>query len=155
MNRVHWLAILLMAMLPLLAHAQVYKWKDKDGAVQYSDLPPPNNIPYEAVDKIKVTPKSATPETAKGGDSQAVRNAAALRRQSDAEQEKRSDERKRNEQQQKQEQCQNAKANYQNFKQGGRIYKMTPEGERHYLGDEDLQKGLEAATKELQEFCTD
>ncbi|MCB5187786.1 DUF4124 domain-containing protein [Methylobacillus caricis] len=155
MTRVHWLAISIIAMLPVLAHAQIYKWKDKDGAIQYSDTPPGNNIPYEAVDKIKVAPKSSTADSSKGADSLAVRNAAALRRQSDAEQERLNDERKRNEQQQKQEQCQNAKANYQNFKQGGRIYKMTPEGERQYLGDEDIQQGLEAATKEMQEFCTE
>lgn len=155
MNKAHGRLVLglllgLMITVPLMAQAQVFKWKEKNGAVQYSDTPPPGNVAYEMVDKAKPAPKPAPPS---GADAQAVRNAAALRRQSDAELERRNEEKAKADLQAKQANCQNAKADYQNYKQGGRIYKMTPEGERQYLGDEDIRKGLESATKQVQQYC--
>lgn len=155
MNKAHgrlvWGLLLgLVIALPLQAQAQVYKWKDKNGAIQYSDTPPAGDVAYEMVDKAKPAPKPAAPAAA---DPQALRNAAALRRQSDAEIEKRNADKTRADIQAKLANCQNAKSEYQNFKQGGRIYKMTPEGERQYLGDEDIKQGLEAATKQVQQYC--
>ncbi|MGY1488233.1 DUF4124 domain-containing protein [Methylobacillus pratensis] len=154
MSKARWLAFVMMMVLPWMAHAQVYKWKDKNGVTLYSDSPPPGDVPYELVDNVRSAPKSAA-APAGNSESQAVRNAAALRRQAEAEQERRNDEKKRAEDEARKTNCQNAKANYQNFKVGGRIYKMTPEGEREYLGDEDIQRGLEEATKEVKQYCSD
>ncbi|MFL9609170.1 DUF4124 domain-containing protein [Methylobacillus sp. Pita2] len=154
MSKARWLAFVMMMVLPWMAHAQVYKWKDKNGVTLYSDSPPPGDVPYELVDNVRSAPKSAV-APAGNGESQAVRNAAALRRQAEAEQERRNDEKKRVEDEARKTNCQNARANYQNFKVGGRIYKMTPEGEREYLGDEDIQRGLEEATKEVKQYCSD
>lgn len=154
MSKARWLAFVMMMVLPWMAHAQVYKWKDKNGVTLYSDSPPPGDVPYELVDNVRSAPKSAA-VPAGNSESQAVRNAAALRRQAEAEQERRNDEKKRAEDEARKTNCQNAKANYQNFKVGGRIYKMTPEGEREYLGDEDIQRGLEEATKEVKQYCSD
>lgn len=155
MNKAHGRLVLglllgLMITVPLMVQAQVFKWKDKNGAVQYSDTPPPGNVAYEVVDKAKPAPMSTGPS---GPDAQTMRNSAALRRQSDAEVERRNEEKAKADLQAKLANCQNAKAEYQNFKQGGRIYKMTPEGERQYLGDEDIRKGLESATKQVQQYC--
>lgn len=154
MSKAQWLAFVVVMVLPWMAHAQVYKWKDKNGVTLYSDSPPPGNVPYELVDNVKSAPKSAAASSG-NSESQAVRNAASLRRQAEAEQERRNDEKKRVEDEARKTNCQNAKANYQNFKVGGRIYKMTPEGEREYLGDEDIQRGLEEATKEMKQYCSD
>ena len=154
MKKAHWLVWAMLMGLPCIAHAQVYKWKDKEGVTLYSDSPPPGNIPYELVDNVRTAPKTSNTPAA-NTDSQASRNAAALRRQVDAEQERRSDEKKRAEEEARRANCQNAKSNYQNYKAGGRIYKMSPEGEREYLGDEDIQRGLEQATKEVKQYCTD
>jgi hypothetical protein len=33
--------------LPTLANAEIYKWKDSDGKMRYSDVPPPSNIKQE------------------------------------------------------------------------------------------------------------
>ena len=43
------LRILLMCalVLPTLANAEIYKWKDSDGKMRYSDVPPPSNIKQE------------------------------------------------------------------------------------------------------------
>lgn len=153
MKKAHWLVWVMLMGLPWTVYAQVYKWKDKEGVTLYSDSPPSGNIPYELVDNVRTAPKSANVPVAT--DSPAARNAAALRRQADAEQERRGDEKKRAEKEARRANCQNAKSNYQNFKVGGRIYKMSPEGEREYLGDEDIQRGLEEATKEVKQYCTD
>lgn len=153
MNKTRWLACGMLLILPWMADAQVYKWKDNKGVTLYADSPPPGNIPYEVVDNVRSAPKT-TSAPAAGADSQAMRNAAALRRQIDAEQERRNDDKKKSEEDAKRINCQNAKANYQNFKIGGRIYKMNAQGEREYLGDEDIQQGLEDATKEVKQYCT-
>lgn len=145
------LLLALMMTVPLMAQAQVFKWKDKNGAVQYSDTPPPGNVAYEMVDKAKPAPKPAAAPASV--DAQAQRNIDALRRQNEAELEKRKGDNVKSETQVNAENCRNAKADYQNFKQGGRIYKMTPEGERQYLGDEDIKNGLENATKLVQQYC--
>ncbi|MDR5171096.1 DUF4124 domain-containing protein [Methylobacillus flagellatus] len=154
MSKARWLAFGMIMVLPWMAHAQVYKWKDKNGVTLYSDSPPPGNVPYELVDNVRSAPKTAATPSG-NAESQAARNAAALRRQAEAEQERRNDEKKRAEDEARKTNCQNARANYQNFKVGGRIYKMTPEGEREYLGDEDIQRGLEEATKEVKQYCSD
>ena len=38
-----------VVMLPNLANAEIYKWKDKDGKVRYSDVPPPSNMKTESL----------------------------------------------------------------------------------------------------------
>ena len=45
------LRILLLSLLilPTFANAEIYKWKDKDGTVRYSDVPPPSNVKQEAL----------------------------------------------------------------------------------------------------------
>jgi hypothetical protein len=39
--------LLCIFLLPALVSAEIYKWKDKDGTVRYSDVPPPSNIKQE------------------------------------------------------------------------------------------------------------
>lgn len=35
-----YLAIMIILATPMLADAQIYKWKDKNGVTRYSDTPP-------------------------------------------------------------------------------------------------------------------
>ncbi len=39
----HTLLLALLFVLSIVAQAQIYKWVDKNGHMQYSDLPPPSN----------------------------------------------------------------------------------------------------------------
>ena len=48
--------LLCIVMLPTLATAEIYKWKDKDGVVRYSDIPPPSDVKQENL-YGKKTPK--------------------------------------------------------------------------------------------------
>lgn len=43
------LLISLLLVLPAIAGAQVYKWKDAKGVVHYSDSPPPNGVKFKTL----------------------------------------------------------------------------------------------------------
>ncbi|OIR00015.1 hypothetical protein GALL_178360 [mine drainage metagenome] len=55
--------------LPSLANAEIYKWKDSDGKMRYSDVPPPSNIKQEPLYGKKIPkPTGRAPLTAVDGD---------------------------------------------------------------------------------------
>lgn len=166
------LAVMLLAILPSLSHAQVYKWKDKDGSVRYTDTPPPSNIKQETLGVQKtVQPTGKEPlspvEEAKSGagkkppmELKGTKNAPPAKgedadkiRQNNAEIEKNNKQEKEAEAQRKADNCKAAKANFETYNQGGRIYKMNEKGERIYLGDNDLKIGKEQAQKEIDRNC--
>jgi Domain of unknown function (DUF4124) len=66
--------LLCVIMLPTLATAEVYKWKDKNGEVRYSDVPPPANVKQESYGKKTVKPTGLAPLAAVEGDATAAMN---------------------------------------------------------------------------------
>jgi hypothetical protein len=160
MRHLLWGLSLALMLVSAASHAEIYKWKDKNGVIRYSDVPPPSNIPHEslgkksgqapaAVDAPAVaepapSPQQQTPEEAtSGGDAKNQEEQAARKKAEAAEAEQR----------QKQESCATAQANLANFKQGGRVYKMNEKGEREYLGNDDLSAGMEKAQAEVDKYC--
>jgi hypothetical protein len=69
-------AVLLhVLVLPSLATAEIYKWKDKNGTVRYSDVPPPSNIKQESMYGKKLDkPTGLAPLTPVEGDMTAAIN---------------------------------------------------------------------------------
>ena len=61
-----------------MAQAQIYKWKDADGSMHYSDTPPPGKAKSEVVN-VKNTPVSSLPHvtTASSGTPTAQASASA------------------------------------------------------------------------------
>ena len=166
MKSVHLLLIvILLGAQPLLSHAQVYKWKDKDGTTRYTDTPPPSNIQQEAIGKKTVEPTGKAPPSPVDGAKQvpavakdnipAVKadEAAAKKRQLSAEAEKQNKEKEDAMIKRKAENCQIAKSNYETYKQGGRIHKVNEKGERVYLDENDLEAGKVKAQNEINENC--
>jgi hypothetical protein len=147
-----WLLMALLAALPLATHAEIYKWKDKDGIVRYSDVPPASNIPHETLNSKKVTPPPTT-EVAPAPAAPANPDAEAAKRQQQAEQDKVQQQAKDAEQQARQQKCATARTELQKFKVGGRIVRMNEQGEREFLSDADITQGLEQAQKDVAEFC--
>jgi len=41
--------LLCVVLLPTLVSAEIYKWKDKEGVIRYSDVPPPSNVKQEVI----------------------------------------------------------------------------------------------------------
>lgn len=67
--------LLCLLMLPALASAEIYKWKDKDGKVRYSDVPPPSNVKQEALYGKKIPkPTGLAPLSEVEGDATAAAN---------------------------------------------------------------------------------
>ncbi|MGB7815654.1 MAG: DUF4124 domain-containing protein [Methylotenera sp.] len=163
------LVLMIFSTVPSLSHAEIYKWKDKDGSTRYTDTPPPSNIKQEAIGSrkaVKPTGKEplsqvesgqqvppATPATKNSAPPVNAEDAAAAQRQRNAEAEKRNKQEKEAEAKRKAENCKAAKSNYETYAQGGRVYKMNEKGEREYMDDKDLQAGKEQAQKEMNENC--
>lgn len=163
-------------LLPTLVSAEIYKWKDKNGVMRYSDVPPPSNIKQEAL-YGKKTPKETglaplapvegdgTVEMNKAKASAAKADAnktvkaplskeeAAAKRAKDAEQQKKADEAKQAELKIKQENCTVARQNLATFTNGGRIAKTNEKGEKQYLGDADISQGKADAQRDVEKYC--
>jgi hypothetical protein len=154
--------ITFMITLPAFAiKGQIFKWKEENGTVRYSDTPPSGNVPYEtlmgekgvlltpATDGVQaesrtvpvVTPQNAMPEKAE--DASDPKAAQEKERQlTEAANLKI-----------KQQNCAGAKARLHTFEQGGRISRMTEQGERVYYDDAAIAAGLTQAKKDIEEFC--
>ena len=164
-----WLICAAMLALPLHASAEIYKWKDKDGTVRYSDTPPPSNIKQESIGKKKavkpventppspVTDGKAAPVTTvkpvTNESGVAAEDAAAQQRQRNAEMEKKNKEEKEAQAKLKDDNCKAAKANHETYVQGGRVSKMNEQGKREYLGDKELKEGAAKTQSEIDEYC--
>jgi hypothetical protein len=167
--------LLCLIMLPTLANAEIYKWKDKDGKVRYSDIPPPSNVPQESLYGKKIPkPTGQPPLMPVEGDATAAANKekaaakdkagsdkapvskeeAAAKRAKDAEQQKKEDDAKQAELKVKQENCKAAQANLKTFSDGGRLVRTNEKGEREYLGDADIQKAKAEAQKDVENYCS-
>ena len=158
--------------LPMLAKADIYKWKDKDGTVRYTDTPPPSNIKQESISGKKLTKPTgqaplapvanadatAVKDEMHGKDSAAkaesTEDAAAKLRQKNAEADKNNKKEKEAQAKMKEENCKASKANLASYQQGGRVYKMNEKGEREYLDDAGLKAGAEKAQKEVSDYCS-
>lgn len=164
------LLLLCLAIVPLMANAEIYKWKDKDGVTRYSDIPPPSNIKQESIRGKKVAkPTGQAPLTPVEGDiatsvnrnkttekvkeTSASKDEAAKKRAQDAEVQKAADQQKQAELKIKQENCAAARKNLVTYSTGGRISKINDQGEREYLGDEDLDAGKADAQKDVDAYC--
>lgn len=173
--------LLCTMMLPSLAVAEIYKWRDTDGSMRYSDVPPPSNVKQEPMYGKKIMqPTGLAPLTEVKGDinpdinkDKAVTNKAKVATDKGAEGDKKADkaalskeaaaakrvkDKKAEEENQanlkiKQENCKAAKANLATFINGGRIAKTNEKGEKYYLGDADITQGKADAQRDVDQYC--
>lgn len=159
--------------LPMLASAEIYKWKDKNGVMRYSDTPPPASVqvntlgkkstasPVRPDNQSEVGKESSKPDVAIGNkplgdfkDPPADPELEAARvRAKNAEIEKTNKLAAEKTAKINAENCKSARANYQSFAQGGRIYKMNEKGEREYMDDAGLEAGKAKAQAEMNKYC--
>ncbi len=174
------LLLLCLAMLPMLANAEIYKWKDKDGSVRYSDVPPASNVKHEPMvgkkipkptgqapltavegdvttainrDKASTAKEKAAADKNKAGGAPLSKDEAAAKRAKDAEEQKKADEAKQADLKLKQENCKASKSNLATFVNGGRIAKTNEKGERTYLGDDEINQGKLDAQRDVEKYC--
>ena len=162
-------AIALALCVALPASAQMYKWVDANGKVQYSDKPPPSNIKTEKLRAPPPAPSApatgATAGAAKAG-TQKDKDAAKAGPNTPAEQEqafrKRQAESAKAQEKQAQkdkdagdraENCKRAKAALANLELGGRQSRIDEKGERVFLDEQQITQETAKARQEVAAAC--
>ncbi len=157
-------AIALALWLALPASAQMYKWVDADGKVQYSDKPPPSNIKTEklrAPARAASTPaaseakggaqKDATTKT--GPKTAAEQEQAFRKRQLEASKAEEEAGQKQADARERAENCKRAKAALTSLQIGGRQARIDEKGERVILDDQEVAQATARAQQEAAAAC--
>ncbi|MBL8518348.1 MAG: DUF4124 domain-containing protein [Betaproteobacteria bacterium] len=144
-------ATILLALLSLTVGAQVYRWVDKDGKVQYSDQPPPPGaVKSEATRITSTTPTTsggaaAAANTAKAPEKPKSNVVDATKAKSAAEEAQAA---KENE-----EYCRNLRAQIKLMEDGGRVTKPNDAGEREIMSDEQMAAEAARLRKAVADNC--
>ena len=143
-------ALALTLTLASVASADVYRYVDSKGNVQYTDKPA--LLPAQKI-AVQSRPTDAT-EVAAGSEVEQARTAAAAaaRQQAAARQ---SDQNKagRITATAKAEQCVKARERNDAYSTSKRLYETLPDGERRYLTDVELDEARASAEKAVAEMC--
>lgn len=144
---------LVLAACTASVQAQVYKWVDKDGKVQYSDQAPPPDATKSVSQKVISISPSPAAQSDKAAEKapDKVKDFEKRRTQS-AEKQKKADEVSRLAQR-KQESCEDARANLKGLEAGGRISKTDANGERYFLDDDQRQQEIARTQGIVAESC--
>lgn len=143
------IVICLGSMLSMVAQAEIYKWKDANGVIRYSDIPPPANVQTESLKSGRspapapVVKPAATKAKSTGDGSE-----AAPTKPEDVTPAKV----KEAESILKKQNCENAKSNL-NVLNDGAVYKVNDKGERQDLDQAAVAKEKEIARKDVEKYC--
>lgn len=156
-------AIWLMLCLALPASAQMYKWVDENGKVQYSDKPPSSNVKTEKLRDSGPPPGATTASDAKSGATNSAAKAgpktaaeqeqAFRKRQLDAAKSRDEESQKQAEAREKAENCKRAKAALASLQIGGRQMRINEKGERVFLDDPQIAQETAKANQEAAAAC--
>jgi hypothetical protein len=156
-------AIWLILCLAPPAFAQMYKWVDSEGKVQYSDKPPPSNIKTEKLrNPASATSAPAASEGKSGAKKDAVKpgpktvaeqEQAFKKRQLDAAKAQQEAGQKQAEAREKAENCRRAKAAVTSLQIGGRQMRIDEKGERAFLDDQQVAQEMAKAQQEAAAAC--
>ena len=154
---------LLFLILAIPVQAQMYKWTDANGKIQYSDTPPPAGAKSESVkNRSSSVTTSAAPaaDAAKAGAAKASRPLTAAeqeqafrKRKLDDEEAQKKGRDKLAQESQKQENCAIAKNNAVILEAGGRQARVDAKGERYFLDEAQVQTDLTKARQQVSTFC--
>ena len=142
------LALIIAAMAT--AQADVYKYVDAQGHVQYTDKP--QTLPAQRLNvRSQKTDTVALQE----------RTEAERKRQEEAEKARKSSTGQQADQRQaaqisakdKAERCTKARERYDNYTNSQRLYESLPNGERRYLSDAELDAARASAKVSMEEVC--
>jgi hypothetical protein len=150
------LAIVLALGFAGVASAQLYKWIDKNGHIQYGDTPPTD---AQKVTRLKAPPPGSAPAPAAPATPDAKKEkpltpeqAFQKRQQERAEAEQKA-EKERAEADQKRANCDLAQANLRQFQTGQRIASVNAAGERVYLDDDQRAQQQARAEQAVAQWC--
>lgn len=129
--------------------AEVYKWTDEQGEVQYTQVPPPTGI--QSTRLGPAAPPADNPATITGHLEERIKaSEEANKQQLDASQKQQKQIEIRKIRQQN---CVAAHNNVEQLNRGGQVRYRTSDGEVLHLSDEDRNKRIEEARKQIKENC--
>ena len=127
----------------LSLHAKIYTWVDENGKTHYSDQP----VHTENVSTItpKITSNVST-TVSKNEQWQQDYDQAKQAKADQAQKTAKLDAKKKR-------YCDALKSDLAAYSQGGRMYTMTPDGERHYPSDKEVNSKVKEYTKLIKKNC--
>jgi hypothetical protein len=132
--------------------AQVYKWVDKDGKVQYTDTPPPASATKTEAKKLDAPPAAATPAGAPGK-SLADRSKDFDKRKADEAEKLKKTEADQKIAEIKASNCTEAKRYLATLESGRPMSRSSDAGDRELLSDDARQAEMARARKAVDESC--
>lgn len=136
------------------ASAEIYKWRDEKGVMNYSDVPPqsgangtqkikaatvPNDVPLTRSDAYqREEAASSNNKPAENREPAPSAEAEAL---------------KAMQERLKAQNCAAARSNYRNYAVGGRMQNVNENGQKEYLTDDQIREGQARAQQEIDENC--
>ena len=156
-----WLTLCLV----LPASAQMYKWVDSNGKVQYSDKPPPGNVKSE---KLREPPPAPAPSAAAAGEGKgeprkdaakagpktvAEQEQAFRKRQADAAKAQQEAEKKVAAAREKAENCKRAKSALASYELSGRQSRIDEKGERVFMDEQQIAQEKAKAQQIIASNC--
>ncbi len=166
-------ALLLVGFIALPASAQLYKWTDANGRIQYSDRPPthqqaqkigrsgvsiPAHAPVANADDAAksdgaspsndAVPETAAPQTI------AEKEQAFRKRRMEAEEARQKQAKLDEEKRAKDESCQRTRNYLKSVEGGRRIARTNDKGEMEFLDEKQIQQEAERARKDLSANCS-
>lgn len=140
-------ALFLCSATPIMS-ADMYRWVDSQGRVQYSDQPPAD------VKAEKVTPNPSSGAQGQAGPKsyqeqdqefrkRRVEEQEAAKKQADADREAKV----------KQRNCAESKSQLSSLQSGGRFTRANDKGEREFLDEKGIEAAIVEAKKAVEEWC--
>ncbi|MCC8997332.1 MAG: DUF4124 domain-containing protein [Nitrosomonas sp.] len=134
------------------ALAQVYKWVDENGKTQYTDRPPPPGV---ATEKKRFNTKGGTPSSSGASGTNQPQSLSEAREALDKRQVERKEEQSK--QQSKAEEdkkkCIEAQTRLRMYTESPRLTVPDGAGGIAYVDDNERQKKIDQATKEIATLC--
>ncbi|HZV54124.1 MAG TPA: DUF4124 domain-containing protein [Rhodocyclaceae bacterium] len=144
-------ASIVLLLLPMVAAAQVYSWKDASGKVHYSDQPPAER----SVHSRTLGPSNSTSDDAATASKAAADRRLEASKQAKESKDKAADaEKQRAEDAQRQQNCERARINMQGLESGQIRFRMTPSGEREALDGAVRDAELAQARAAVEAACS-
>jgi predicted small lipoprotein YifL len=160
-------AILLCAALIGTAGAQQYtqhyKWIDRDGKVQYGDVPPPGvnakRLRSSGAEPVAPAAKTETntgaaKDASKGPLTPAEQEAEYRKRQLDAQKSREKEDKATEEAQAKRANCTSAREQLRLLESGQRYSRIDAKGERYFPDDDQRAAEIAKARKQAGEWCS-
>ena len=146
------MVLLALLFLAAPAQAQLYKWVDANGRVQYSDRKPTDAKQQSQEVKNTVSSVGSQPSVA-GGKSAADLDKDFQKRRQDQTEAQQKQQQAAAEQKQNTDACDAARRNLAALNSGQRIARFNQQGEKSYLEDADRVRETERAQQQVQNSC--